>query len=85
LKKYLGADCRALKAPEACRRIKPCLYSSKLMAGLYWNSLQKCGMDAPAAALWKKSANKKGRDLSQNLSLGVESLLDPSHCYYSYS
>jgi hypothetical protein len=32
----------------------------------------------------EKSANKKGRDLSQNLSLGVESLLDPSHCYYSY-
>jgi len=29
-------------------------------------------------------ANKKGRDLSQNLSLGIESLPDPVCHYYSY-
>ena len=31
-----------------------------------------------------KFGNKKGRDLSQNLFLGVESLFDPSCHYYSY-
>lgn len=50
-----------------------------------WNALSKKIIPAILKVQNEIATNKKGRDLSQNLLLRIESLPDPLCHYYSYS